>query len=172
MTLVPETFGTVLAFLGFVAPGLSFELLRERRRPSIEETAFREASRIALASLLLTLSALATLAIVSHFSSWLFADPREWFRRGNAYVHENFGLVGRSMLLHLAIAFSLCVLVDWLLRQSARGRIVPRSIRFQLFRQRCPDQATPWLHVKLDDETEIWGYPVTTPQTRTWRTGS
>jgi hypothetical protein len=62
------------------------------------------------------------------------------------------------MLLQLLIALGLAVLTDWLFRKSASGRIVPGSIWFQLFRQRCPRGATPWLHLKLEDETEIWGY--------------
>lgn len=156
--MIPETFGALLTFLGFVAPGVAYELLRERRRPSIEETTFREASRVALTSLVFTVTTLILLAVIRYFDSTLVADPSAWLREGDAYVQNNLPLVATTLCLHLAIAFSLAVIADWLFRQSAPGRIVPGSIWFQLFRQRCPRNATPWLHVRLDDETEVWGY--------------
>lgn len=156
--MIPETLGAFLAFLGLVAPGLAFQLLRERRRPSIEETAFREATRIALTSLVFTVAALGVLALLHSGGALLVPDAAEWMRRGNAYLHDNLGLVSRTLLLELVIALGLVAFVDWILRRSAPGRIVPGSIWFQLFRQRCPDGATPWLHVKLEDDTEVWGY--------------
>jgi hypothetical protein len=156
--VIPETLGTLVAFLGFVAPGLAFELLREKRRPSIEETAFREASRIALTSLLFTAASLLLLVTVRHFRNSVVVDPVKWLRYGNRYVNDNLGLVAVTLLLELVIALSLAVLLDFLLRKSAPGRIVPGSIWFQLFRQGCPAGATPWLHLKLKDETEVWGF--------------
>jgi hypothetical protein len=156
--VIPETLGTIVAFLGFVAPGLAFELLREKRRPSIEETAFREASRIALTSLVFTAASVLLLAAVRHFRSSVVVDPARWILYGSRYVHGNLELVATTLLLELAIALILAVLLDWLLRQSAPGRIVPGSIWFQLFRQGCPEGATPWLHLKLKDETEVWGF--------------
>jgi Family of unknown function (DUF6338) len=156
--MIPETLGAFLAFLGLVAPGLAFQLLRDRRRPSIEETAFREATRVALTSLVFTVAALGLLALLQNTGGLVMPDVAQWMRRGNAYLHDNLGLVSRALLLELVIALSLVAVVDWILRRSAPGRIVPGSIWFQLFRQRCPDGTTPWLHVKLEDDTEVWGY--------------
>jgi hypothetical protein len=156
--MVPDTLGAVLAFLGLVAPGVAFELLRERRRPTIEETAFREASRIALTSLVFTLGA-GTILVLAHLAGAPFvANPGEWLRRGNAYAHDNLGLVSFTLLLQVALALALAVLADWAFRRSAPGHVVPGSIWFQLFRSRRPDGATPWVHLRLTDETEIWGY--------------
>ena len=67
--MAPDTLGALLAFLVFVAPGLCFELLRERRRPALEQTAFREASRIALTSLLFSGAAL--VVVVAVVAGWL-----------------------------------------------------------------------------------------------------
>ena len=156
--MVPETFGALLAFFGLVAPGLAFELLREKRRPSLEETAFREASRIALTSLLFTVGSLAVLAIIRRVNNSLVADVAEWIERGNDYVRENLALVSMTLLLELLVALGLVVAVDWFFRRSAPGHIVPGSIWFQLFRRRRPAGTTPWVHIKLVDETEIWGF--------------
>jgi hypothetical protein len=156
--MIPETFAALLAFVGFVAPGLVFEILRERRRPLIEETAFREASRVALTSLLFTIMALLGLVAIRQVAGTNLADPGEWVRQGNTYVQYNLGLVATTLLLELALALGLAVVVDWLFRQSVPGQIVSGSIWYQLFRRRCPKGATPWVHLRLKDETEIWGY--------------
>jgi len=156
--MVPDTLGAFVAFLGLVAPGVAFELLRERRRPTIEETAFREASRIALTSLVFTLGAGAILALAHLAGAPFVADPVEWLRQGSAYALDNLGLVSLTMLLQVALALALAVLADWVFRRSAPGHVIPGSIWFQLFRNRRPDGTTPWVHLRLADETEIWGY--------------
>jgi hypothetical protein len=156
--VLPETLGALLAFLAFVVPGLAFELLRERRRPFVEETAFREASRIALTSVLFTGAALVVLAVIYAVEpSWL-ADPRAWLHDGQRYVERHLGLVARTLALTTALSLLLAVAMDWLFRRSAPGRIVPGSIWFSVFRQHRPTGTTPWVHVKLSDETEVWGY--------------
>jgi uncharacterized protein DUF6338 len=152
-----QTFG-VLAFFGLVAPGVVFELLREKRRPSLEETAFREASRIALTSLVFTVLAISVLSVVRLIWQSALLDPADWLSNGMTYVAAHPGLMGRSLVLELLLAIGLAVATDWYLRRSAPGQIVGGSIWFQTFRRRRPEGTTPWVHVKLDDETELWGY--------------
>lgn len=48
---MPTSWGGVLLFLLLIAPGLLFDLLADRRRAQVKETALREAGRITLASL-------------------------------------------------------------------------------------------------------------------------
>jgi hypothetical protein len=156
--MIPGTFGTTLTFLAFVAPGLLFELLRERRRPSSEESAFREASRIALASLAFTLTTSLVMLGVRQLAPRMIADPSAWLLEGRLYLKDHFTLAMSSVLVELLIAMSLAAAVDSLLRRSPHGRIRAGGIWFHQFRVRCPDGATPWLHVRLADETEIWGF--------------
>jgi Family of unknown function (DUF6338) len=156
--MIPDTLGAVVAFLGLVAPGVAFELLRERRRPSIEETAFREASRVALTSLVFTLGAGAILALAFLAGAPFLADPTDWLRRGSDYALENLDLVTVTVLLQVSLALALAVLADRAFRRSAPGDVVPGSIWFQLFRHRRPEGTSPWIHLRLTDETEIWGY--------------
>jgi hypothetical protein len=156
--VIPETIGALVAFLGLIAPGVAYELLREKRRPSIEETAFREASRTALTSLVFTTGSIALLAGVHAVSPDAVLDAAAWIEHGKKYVSANVGLVGRTLLIELGLALALATIADRLFRRSAPGQISPGSVWFQLFRQRRPAGATPWLHVRLDDETEIWGF--------------
>ena len=62
--MIPTNWLTVVLFLVLVAPGLLFDLLSERRRASVTESAFREASRVILASLIFDLFAFAVLAVI------------------------------------------------------------------------------------------------------------
>jgi uncharacterized protein DUF6338 len=156
--MIPQTLGSLLAFLGLIAPGLLFELRRERRRPIIEETAFREASRVALTSLAFTLSSLALLAVVRARRPELMPDPGAWLEQGHRYVNEHYRLIARTFLIEIAIAAALALLADWLLSGTARGRIVPGSLWFHLLRMQRPENTVPWIHARLKDETEFWGY--------------
>jgi hypothetical protein len=156
--MIPESFAALAAFLTLVAPGVTFELLREKRRPTIEETAFREASRIALTSLVFTVGAGAVLALVWALGGRFLVDLGDWLSRGQAYASEHLARVGLTLVLQLGLAVGMAVLTDLAFRASARGNIVPGSIWFQMFRQRCPDRAAPWVHLRLTDETEVWGY--------------
>jgi hypothetical protein len=156
--MIPQTIGAVLAFLGLVAPGLLFELRRERRRPRIEETAFREASRVALTSLIFTLLSLSVLSIVrARRPAWM-PDPGLWLEQGHRYAIANYRLIARTLLLEIFIACTFALLVERLFLLGARGDIVPGSIWFHMLRRKRPSGAKPWLHVRLKDETEFWGY--------------
>ncbi len=157
--MIPDTVGATLSFLAFVAPGLLFELLRERRRPSLDESTFREAGRVALTSLLFTIAAITGLYALGRVNGDWFIDPTAWAIEGTGYLQRNLGLVARSLLTELALAMTLAVVVDRFLRRRAPGRITGSSdLWFQVFRVRRPGGSTPWVHVKLDDGSELWGY--------------
>jgi len=49
--VVPSSWLSVVLFFLFIAPGLLLDLLSEQRRAGFSESAFREISRILLASL-------------------------------------------------------------------------------------------------------------------------
>jgi hypothetical protein len=64
--MIPSSLATVVGFLFFVAPGLLFELLLGRRRPTKVESAFGEASRVALFSAPFTIVSTAAVVLVVH----------------------------------------------------------------------------------------------------------
>ena len=120
--MIFDTIGAVLAFLGLIAPGLVFELLREHRRPQIKESSFREAGRIALTSLLFTLSGLAILSIIRVVWPEQMPDPGRWLREGARYMTENYRLVARALVLQLVLACSAAGLVHIVLSKIRRER--------------------------------------------------
>lgn len=64
--MIPSSLATVIGFVFFVAPGLLFEMLLDRRRPTKVESAFREASRVALFSTPFTIVSAAAVVVVMH----------------------------------------------------------------------------------------------------------
>jgi Family of unknown function (DUF6338) len=83
--MIPETFAALYAFLGLVAPGLIYQILREKRRPAVDETAFREASRIALTSLVFTTVATLLMTLLGVVAPGLFPDIAAWITTGKTY---------------------------------------------------------------------------------------
>jgi hypothetical protein len=158
--MIPDTAGAVLSFLGLIAPGLVFELLRERRRPAVTETAFREASRVALTSLVFTLAALAVLSAVRTVWPSRMPDPRRWLELGSRYVGENYRLIAFGLALEVGIACGLAVLSDVAMRWFGLGRadIRPGSIWYRVLRDDRPKDATVWVNMRLTDGTRIVGY--------------
>jgi hypothetical protein len=156
--VVPETVGALLVFLAFIVPGLAFELLRERRRPFVEETAFREASRIGLSSMLFSGTALVVVGVARAAGADWVVDPAAWLRGGNTYAADNLDDVARTVIAVVLTALTFALLADVAFSGRGGGRIVTSSIWFVLFRRSRPDKTTPWVHIRLKDKTEVWGY--------------
>lgn len=155
--MIPTTTAQLFLFLALVAPGLYYELLRERRRPVIGESSFREASRIALASVLFDGAAVAVLAIVRAIQPAWMPDPRSWLAHPTLYVRAHYALISWTVLAGLALAFGFATLADQLNRKQ-RGNIHPQGMWFQLFRTDRPPKTVPWVSLRLTDGTEIAGF--------------
>lgn len=155
--MIPTTAAQIFLFLALVAPGLYYELLRERRRPAMGETAFREASRIALASVVFDLAAMGVLAIVRVIQPAWMPDPRLWLADPAAYLRGHYVLITWAALAGLLLALGFATLADQL-RPSWGGDIRPGGIWFQLFRVDRPDHTVPWVSLRLTDGVEIAGF--------------
>jgi hypothetical protein len=155
--MLPTTTTQLFLFLALVAPGLVFELLRERRRPALEETAFREASRIALASVVFNVAAIAVLAVVRTIHAPWMPDPHAWLIHPVQYTHAHYALIARTVLVGLVLATGFAALTD-LLRRRRSGDIRSGGIWFQLFRADRPDNTVPWVSLRLTDGIEIAGF--------------
>lgn len=158
--MIPNTLGALVAFLGLVAPGVLFELLRERRRPGIDESAFREASRVALTSLIFTLVGLAIVSLVGLFEPSWFPNVQRWINIGSRYAKAHYLLIARTVLVELALAAGAVALCHLLLTHlgSGQGRISSTSVWFKVLREGRRDDQVSWVHLKLNDGTEVWGY--------------
>lgn len=156
--MIPSTVGAFIAFLLLVAPGLLSALLRERRRPGRSETAFREASRVALASLTFSAASVAALAIVrAAMPDWM-PDVGAWFRDAN-YLDSHYRLVLRAVVLEVVLACIAAVVWALVRGSSDQGHIDPDTdIWFEVLRRDRPAKTTPWLRVRLPDNTQLFGY--------------
>lgn len=159
--MIPETVASLYAFLGLVAPGLVYQWLRERARPALKESAFREAARVALTSLLFTSFSFATWAFLAPHCPNLLAEPVDWLRGGNQFVVDNLHLVAQTTAFVVAVS----CLAAWLahsagerLASSFGRQVVKASVWYQLLVADVPDGKAPWVGLKLSDDSFAWGF--------------
>lgn len=160
--MIPQTVLALVGFLFLVAPGLLFEIRRERRRPNLEETAFREASRTALASLFFTVVSLSVLAVVRWIWPWLMPDPGRWLRDPKTYVASHYRVVAGFFLAELVLACALAVGSEWVLGRRQGPTIRSAPIWHRAFRQELPKEKgkkyAPFVGLRLSDGTEFGGF--------------
>jgi hypothetical protein len=149
MSAIPGTWLSVLFFVLLVAPGLLFELLSERRRAGIPESAFREISRVILASLGFSGFALGVLAIIRAVHPSCMPDPAMLFTTPGMYVARHYRLVLWTLVAEGLLALGAVWLVHWLLawRHGATIRLV--STWRQVFRRDCPEGCDVFVRVRL-----------------------
>jgi cytochrome c biogenesis factor len=155
--MIPSDWLGVAFFLVIVAPGLLFDLLAGRRRARPTESAFREASRIVLASVVFSGFALSVLTLVHVFRPGLLPDPGEAITGGSAYVAANYETVVAALVAQLALALGAAAATHWVLARRIRARISSLSAWTQAFRHDCPEGARPHVRVRLADGTVYTG---------------
>jgi len=162
--VIPQTLGAFAAFLALVAPGIVFELRRERRRGRHQETAFREASRVALGSLVFTLASLLALTGVQGLASLgglrLFVGPADWLTRGEVYAREHLTLIVVSVAVELALACALATAFETFFarRRGEAATVQQRSAWAQALRADRPRGTRAWAHAQLENGTSFYGY--------------
>jgi len=162
--VIPQTLGALAAFLALVAPGIVFELRRERRRAPREETAFREASRVAPGSLVFTLVSLLILTGIQGLAAAaglrLVASPEGWLASGQAYAQEHLALIVLSVAVELGLACALAIGLDVLLarRSHETATVRQRTAWSETLRIDRPAGTVPWAHVHLDNGSSFFGY--------------
>lgn len=155
--MIPDTAAALLALLGLVAPGLVYQLRRERRRPSPRQTVLREASRIALTSLIFTVTALILLRVVSEWWDAL-PDLRAWIGDPRSYVAANVDKIAAFLTLEVVLACAIAVAAERITAGSLDETIVEDDVWFTVLRRDVPaDAARLWLWVTTDDGTQFKG---------------
>lgn len=155
--MIPSTIGAFIAFLGLVAPGLVFQMVRESKRPSHGETTFRELSRVALTSLIFTLASLALLACLRLARPGLLVDARAWLTHGQPYLANHLLVVSITLVLEVALACLLAFAAAEVLSRGSRAHISPYGIWYKVLRDERPDGTRPWIALHLTDGTELTG---------------
>lgn len=159
--MIPDGIATLYAFLGLIAPGLLYQLQRERARPTLEETAFREASRVAFTSLIFTTLSITLLIGASRLAPQLFVDLAAWIDKGNSYLESHLWLVATSIMVEVALACAIAGLAAYTIdkiKPRTGSSIVKTSVWYQLFQGDLPKDKVAWALAELSDGTLIWGF--------------
>ena len=160
--MVPEALGAFLAFLGIVAPGIFFELRREKRRIGVTGWSFRDISAVALVGLSLTGVAL---ALTFGFGRLFFGaarvpDPEAWAQQGGSYFSAHFYPVVIAIAAVFVVALLLALVLAWGVAKwggRREGSLAKHSLWHQAFHDDAPEGATPWVHVELTDGSAFFG---------------
>ncbi len=158
--MIPEGLATLYAFLGLVAPGLFFQMLREKRRPALSESAFREASHVALTSLVFTTVSVLALATVSRLRPGILPDLAQWVSSGDKYAAPHLWLIVWGLTVEVTFACFLAFCTHKYLERSdtAVHGIVHGDIWNPLFASDLPADSVAWLKVELTSGQSYWGY--------------
>ena len=156
--MIPDTFGALLALLGLVAPGLVYELRRERRRPATNASAFREASRVALSSFVFTASALVILGIVRIIRPSWVVDGSSWISEGASYASANLVKVGVNGIVVVALAVLLALATEYVVGRKTAPTIQSGGLWFYIFKVKRPANSSNWVSIGLKSGDRVFGY--------------
>lgn len=134
-----------------MAPGIVFEVLRERRLPQEERTALREGATVALASVVLSLAALGLLAGLRAVAPSTMPDLGAWIDHPHDYLVKHYALVSGAVLAEVALAIALAFLGAAIsTRKYRETRILPRDTLWWVFHEAEPG-TVPWVSVIATD---------------------
>lgn len=155
--LFPSNWLSLLLFFLIIAPGLLFDLLSERRRAGLTESAFREISRIVLASLFFSGFAIAVLAVVRTVRPDWMPDPRQLLQHSN-YIRNEYRLVTRTLVIEIGIALAASGFAHFLLsRREGGASIRPISAWTQVFKKDKPPGYDAYVRVRLNGGSVYYG---------------
>lgn len=129
-----------MAFVLLVVPGITFELLRQTRRPAFQQSALEEAARVVVASIALASAAALLLAVVSMWFTDLVLEVSTLSRLGPGwYWREHPGLVISSVALEVGAATALAALVHRSLnRADGHGSATRMALGLERFLRHQP----------------------------------
>lgn len=156
--MVPSTWLSIVFFLLLIAPGLLFDLLAERRRAGAEESAFREASRVALGSMVFSGVALGVLSLVRAARPEWMPDPGRLLADQQQYLADEYRLVLRALVIQVLIALLLAWWTHLAIAKVTGAPIRQRSAWAAVFRHDLPAGTQAHARVRLTDGTTYLGH--------------
>lgn len=161
--MVPTGGASAILFLAFVAPGLVFQLRSERRFARAEESTFREISRVVLASVLFSGTALLLylLGHVAGLSRWpqggVFVDFDKWIAEPADYFEDHYVRVLFGIALQCGVACAIALVTQSVLHRKEPARLVAISPLTKIFRRDAPPGCYPLARLKLKSGTVYVG---------------
>ncbi|MBB4910593.1 DUF6338 family protein [Actinophytocola algeriensis] len=139
-------FGIVVFFL-FVAPGICYELLRDRTRLPREESTFVHISRVLLFGTFITVISVFLMALVRWISPTSLLNLPDLLLAPTTYVADHAVLVGWTLFVQLALSASFAVVFsDVVTSRAAKGRPIHQADAWHAI---CEEAAEPYEYVKL-----------------------
>jgi hypothetical protein len=155
--LYPSSWLALLLFFVVIAPGLLFDLLSERRRAGLTESAFREVSRVILSSLVFSGFAISVLVAVRVVRPAWIPDPRRLLQHGN-YFSDNYGLVSRALAIEVVIALIAACFTHLIISHRQGGASIRQvSAWTQVFKREKPPCHDAYVRVRLNNGTTYYG---------------
>lgn len=152
--MVPSSWLSVVLFFLFIAPGLLLDLLSEQRRAGFSESAFREISRIVLASLVFSGFAFSVLTIVREVQPEWMPDPRRLLDPKDPYAKDHYLLILRTLVLQgslaLTAAWAWHLVLAW---RQAGATIRQASAWTRVLKRDCPKGHDAYVRVRLEGGT-------------------
>lgn len=156
--MVPSTWLSAVLFVVLIAPGLLFDLLAERRRAGAPESAFREASRVVLASLVFSSLGLGVVDLVRTVEPTWMPDADRLVAEPHQYLVEHYRLILGALLLGGSVALGAAWLAHWLLSRKYGSGLRTLSSWRKVFRDELPaGVAAPHVRVRLTNGTVFTG---------------
>jgi hypothetical protein len=156
--VIPSTVGAFLALLGLVAPGLVFELRRERRRAGFSDSAFREASRTALYSLLFSGAVLLVMGAARLVWPSGVVDFAAWVKLGRSYFVQHAALVGWNAAVAVTLAVLLALVTEAVTGRKITPTVEKGSIWSFIFKETRPKNTSNWVGIGLTGGERVSGY--------------
>ncbi|WP_139177055.1 DUF6338 family protein [Geodermatophilus siccatus] len=156
--MAPSTWVSVLLFVILIAPGLLFDILSARRRVGAPESAFRETSRVILASLAFSGFAFLVIATIRTLVPAWMPDPTPLIADFHGYMQRHYRLVLRALVLELLLALAAASVAHAFLARRQGAGLRPVSAWVKVFRNNAPAGRLPYVRVRLTNGTVYMGY--------------
>ena len=157
--MIPSTVATLISFVVFVAPGILWDMLVARRKPSKTESAFHEVSRIALFSTPFSAFGVAStmsLIYVAH-RPWL-SQLASWIRNGRPPTSASIVLGAVLVVVELLFAGGALTLTWWQLAPHIYGTATVREESAWTYALKKPAEADEvWATVRLTSGDSVRG---------------
>ncbi|WP_194860501.1 DUF6338 family protein [Dietzia sp. SYD-A1] len=155
--MAPTSWLTLAFFFAFFAPGIFFDLLRNKKLPNRDESIARESTRAILVSTWCSAVSIAIVAIivaiVRALNQELLPSPRETLGADKGFILDNF--VALAPLSASFVVFSLITscLTYKIAYRNEPGRISQQSTWTKAFRGDAPEGSYPLVRVKMTSGT-------------------
>jgi hypothetical protein len=122
--VVPSSAGSLFGLLLVLAPGIWYELIRQRSRPGRADSTFVEVSRILLAGVLVSLTVLILLGLIRAINPHLLDDPQALLSQPS-YLAAHLGTLVWTLVWFLV--FAMTIPAAWL--YNTPGKTAHEEIR-------------------------------------------